>query len=299
MTAATKPRVLVIGATGMLGHKVWQRLQRGFDAWAAVRSAASYRATGLFEGPQVIDGVRVEAFETVAAAVRRAQPQVIVNCVGIVKQLKAAGDPVPSITINALYPHLALALARDSGARMVHISTDCVFAGRKGMYSEQDMPDAADLYGRTKLLGEITGPGALTLRTSIVGRELAATTGLTEWFLGRRGGRASGYTRAIFSGLSTAALAEVIAQVIESQPSLSGIYHVASAPITKYDLLNRMNQAFQARVAIEPDDRVAIDRSLDGSLFAATTGIIVPTWDRMIAGMASDATPYDEWRRGG
>jgi dTDP-4-dehydrorhamnose reductase len=299
MSGANQQRVLVIGATGMLGHKVWQLFRERFDAWAAVRDASVHAATGLFDGERVLSGVAVDRFETVAAAVGRVRPQVIVNCVGIVKQVKAAADPVPSITINSLYPHLALALAREHGARMIHISTDCVFAGTRGHYAESDVPDATDLYGRTKLLGEISGPGALTLRTSMIGRELAATTGLAEWFLSQRGGRAKGFRRAVFSGLTTAALARVLAEVIESHQALTGVYHVASAPINKYDLLIRLNDAFGAGVQVDADDALAIDRSLDGTRFAAATGIAVPGWDRMIDEMASDGTPYEQWRRSG
>jgi dTDP-4-dehydrorhamnose reductase len=297
MTAASRERVLVIGATGMLGHKTWQVLRERFDTWATIRRRQPYAATGLFSNSRIIEGVNVDDFDSVVRACATSRPTVIVNCVGIVKQLEEALDPIRSITINALFPHRVAALAREAGARAIQISTDCVFSGKRGNYSERDTPDAADLYGRTKLLGEITGPGCLTLRTSIIGRELSATTGLLEWFLSHRGMRVNGYTRARFSGLTTRALAGVLADVIERHSSLAGIYHVASEPISKYDLLCRLNQAYVAGAVIEPSDDVQIDRTLDGAAFRKATGLAISGWDAMIDALAADPTPYEEWRQ--
>jgi dTDP-4-dehydrorhamnose reductase len=288
-------RVLVIGGTGMLGHKVWQEFRRRFDCQVTVRDARLYRSTGLFSDDRVIDGVHSEHFETVVHACDVAAPSVIVNCVGVVKQLKSAHEPLPSIEINALFPHRLAAYARRVGARLIHISTDCVFAGTRGNYSEGDEPDAQDLYGRTKLLGEVSGPGCLTLRTSMVGRELSSTTGLVEWFLGHRDGRVKGYTHARFSGLTTAALAAALADIVERHPALEGLYHVASEPISKYDLLHRLNQVLCARVQIEASDEMQVDRTLDGSRFAAATGLRF-TWAGMLDAMAKDETPYEQWR---
>lgn len=299
MTNPPGIRVLVVGGTGMLGHKVWQLFRNRFDTWVTVRAVQDRSATKLFTGDRVIADVRADDFDSVVRACAVARPAVIVNCVGIVKQLKAAADPLPSISVNALFPHRAAALAAALGARMIHISTDCVFGGSRGNYSERDTPDASDLYGRTKLLGELWGPCCLTLRTSIVGRELSATTGLLEWFLAQRGGRAKGYTHARFSGLTTRALAEVLGDIIERHEELEGVYHVASRPISKYDLLNKLNEAFATGVDIEASEDVRIDRTLDGSAFQKATGLTIRSWDEMIAQMASDSTPYEEWRRTG
>jgi dTDP-4-dehydrorhamnose reductase len=296
MTESSPTRVLVLGATGMLGHKVWQVLRQRFDAWAAVRRVGRHRATGLYEGPQVIEDVTAENFSSVERAVAAARPHAIVNCIGIVKQLKAAHDAVQSIAINALFPHQMADLAAKSNARLIHISTDCVFSGTRGHYTEDDVADANDLYGRTKFLGEVAGDRCLTLRTSIVGRELSATTGLLEWFLGHRGGRVGGYTAAHFSGLTTLALARMIGDVIERVPALSGVYHVASEPISKYDLLIKFNRAFDAGTEIEPSDALRIDRTLNGGRFAAETGLSAGSWDTMVSELAADPTPYDDWR---
>jgi len=297
MSSSRYPRVLVIGGTGMLGHKVSQFLRDRVDTWVTVRQAQVHAAPGLFPGDRIIAGVNVDDFDAVVRACATARPTVIVNCVGIVKQLQAAADPIPSITINALLPHRLAALAREVGARTIHISTDCVFSGKRGNYSERDIPDATDLYGRTKLLGEIGGPGCLTVRTSIIGRELSATTGLLEWFLSQRGKRIEGYTGARFSGLTTSALAGVLADVIEHHPTLEGVYHVASEPIAKYDLLCRLNQAYGANTFIEPSDAVWIDRTLDDAVFREATGLEIPGWDAMIGALTADPSPYKEWRQ--
>lgn len=297
MTGPSTIRVLVLGGTGMLGHKIWQLFRGRFDTWVTARALDTPGARTLLAGDRTTTGVNADDFDSIVRACAVARPAVVVNCIGIVKQVKAAHDPIPSIAINSLFPHRTAALAGAIGARMIQISTDCVFAGTRGHYSERDPPDASDLYGRTKLLGEIGGPGCLTVRTSIIGRELAATTGLMEWFLAQRGRRARGYTHARFSGLTTHALAEVLADVIERHPDLSGVYHVASPPISKYDLLTRLNQAFGADVDLEASADVRIDRTLDGTAFQRATGLSVPGWDEMIAGLAADATPYEEWRR--
>jgi dTDP-4-dehydrorhamnose reductase len=289
--------VLVLGGTGMLGHKVWQRFRQRFDAWVTVRRETRDDAfDGLFSGERVLRGVTAEDLAAVERVFDVVRPTVVVNCVGIVKQLAAAADPIPSITINALFPQRVAALAQRAGARVIQVSTDCVFSGTRGLYSEDDVPDARDLYGRTKLLGEVSGPGQLTLRTSIIGRELSATTGLLEWFLAHRGGTVKGFTQAYFSGLTTAALAEVIADLIEQQPALGGVYHVVAEPISKYDLLCKLNQAYGAAVLIEPSGDVQVDRTLNGAAFRAATGLESPSWDRMITALTADPTPYEEWR---
>ncbi len=296
MSAASNARILVVGATGMLGHKVWQVLRQRFDTWAAVRNIDAHQATGLYDGRQVIEQVRAEDFPSVEHAVRTARPAIIINCVGIVKQLQGAHDAIQSITLNALFPHQLARLARVSEARLIHISTDCVFSGRHGNYTEDDVADAGDLYGRTKTLGEVAGDRCLTIRTSIVGRELSGTTGLLEWFLAQRGGRVYGYTSAHFSGLTTLALARMIGEVIERFPELSGVYHVASEPISKYDLLTKFNRAFGAGIDIEPSGDLRIDRSLNGARFVAVTGLSCGSWDAMVSELAADPTPYEDWR---
>lgn len=293
-------RVMILGGAGMLGHKVWQTLRGRFETWVTLRSSFdAYAGLGLFDPARTIAGLDAASEPDLRRAFAIARPGALVNCVGIVKQLPASRDPIASLTVNSLLPHRLAAICCETGCRLIHVSTDCVFSGRKGRYTEDDPPDAEDLYGRTKLLGEphIGDAAALTLRTSIVGRELRSTTGLVEWLLSQRGGRVRGFTRAVFTGLTTNAFAQLLEEVIGRQPALSGLYHVSSPAITKYDLLVRLNEAFRAGVVIEPSDEVAVDRSLDSTRFWRATGFDPPRWDTMIAAMLADATPYEEWRQ--
>src|SRR5207253_2340396 len=154
-------------------------------------------------------------------------------------------DPVVCLSINSLFPHRLARLCHAAKARLIHVSTDCVFSGRKGNYTEADQPDAEDLYGRSKLLGEVQGPGCLTLRTSIIGRELDTRQGLVEWFLSNQGRKVKGYRRAIFSGLTTDALSELIGRIILNHPDLEGLWHVASAPINKFELISLVRDVFK------------------------------------------------------
>lgn len=289
-------RVLILGAAGMLGHKLYQRYQGRFETWATVRShAGHYARYGIFDAERIINGVDADNFDTVIKAIGEVRPDVVINCIGIIKQLKSAKDPIISININSLFPHRVAALCAAAGARMIHISTDCVFNGRKGMYTEADPSDAEDLYGRSKFLGEVQEqPHALTLRTSIIGRELNSSSGLVDWFLSNRGGQVKGFRQALYSGFTTQALAGIIADILENHPDLCGLWQVSSEVINKYDLLMLVRDAYGVDIAIEPYDDFKIDRSLDSSRFRAETNFTPPTWSQMIADMAADSTPYEQ-----
>ncbi len=291
-------KVLILGAGGMLGHKVWQVFRGRFNCRAAVRVRPSLP---LFDDDRVIDGIDAADFQSVGKLIETARPNVVINCIGVVKQLAAAHDSIASITLNSLLPHVVARAGAGVGARMIQVSTDCVFSGTRGNYSETDIPDATDLYGRSKLLGEVTeiessGPAPLTIRTSIIGRELRTANGLVEWFLSNHGRSVRGFTRAVFSGVTTAVLAETLANVVEHHPALGGLYHVAARPISKYDLLVMLNETIGGRVVITPDDRLVIDRSLDAARFQAATGLVPPSWQEMIAALAAESPQYERWR---
>ncbi|MBW3608348.1 MAG: SDR family oxidoreductase [Actinobacteria bacterium] len=279
----------------MLGHKLWQVLGQRMEAYATLRTSEHPAARlGLLDPARTILDVAAGSFDTVERALAFAQPQVVVNCIGIVKQVREARDPIPSISINSLFPHRLAALCRAEGVRLVHVSTDCVFSGRTGRYDESDIPDPVDLYGRSKLLGEVDGD-CLTVRTSIIGRELAGASGLLEWFLAQQG-TVRGFRRAIFSGLTTEALARILASIVSDHRDLTGIWHVASEPISKHDLLFMLKDAYRCDVEIVPDDEVVCDRSLDGRRFEQETGLRAPSWDEMVAQLAADKTPYERLR---
>lgn len=282
-------KVLILGGSGMLGHKLWQVLASRFESYVTFRSSFDkYRHYDLFDPTRVVEQVSAENFESVAQALATVRPAVVINCIGIIKQVPEAQDPLVSISINALFPHRLAQACRNAGIRLIHVSTDCVFSGRKGAYIEEDLPDPCDLYGRTKLLGEVVTDGCLTLRTSIIGRELASAHGLFEWFFRQRGNTVNGYTRAIYSGFPTLILAELIGDIIEKYPTLSGLWHISSEPISKYALLFLIKEIFKLDIRIVKDSTFFCDRSLDSSRFREVTGYEPPTWPEMIAAMARE-----------
>jgi dTDP-4-dehydrorhamnose reductase len=289
-------RILIFGGTGMLGHKLAQRLSSVGDTAVTVRQRLDIPAK-FFENVRMVTGVSVEDMASVRMCFDQINPDFAINCVGIVKQKKEAKAAIPSIEVNSLWPHQLADLSAEHHCKMITFSTDCVFSGRRGNYSEQDIPDPVDLYGRSKLLGEVDSEATLTIRTSMIGRELAGSHGLLEWFLGHQGERVKGFKRAIFSGLTTNALSDLIADLITRRPNLSGLYQVASDPINKFDLLSLINRIYGLDIDIEPEEEFSCDRSLNGERFEKVTGIKIPIWTDMITQMHKDITPYSELKR--
>jgi dTDP-4-dehydrorhamnose reductase len=279
-------RILVLGAGGMLGHVMLRTLAADpqHAVTGTVRNDAALRDLAAGWGARLIGGVDVDQPDALIRAFAGSRPDVVINCVGLVKQLAEAKDPLRAIPINALLPHRLAGLCQAAGARLVHISTDCVFAGTRGHYREEDSADAVDLYGRSKLLGEVDQPHAITLRTSIIGPELSGSHGLLAWFLAQPGA-VRGYRRAVFSGLPTVELATVIRERVLPRPQLRGLYHVASAPIDKHALLRLFAAAYGRGNEITPDDALVLDRSLDGSRFAAATGYVAAPWPELVRRM--------------
>ncbi len=287
-------RILVIGASGMLGHKLYQRLRANFDVFGSIRGAfESIDGFGIFDDGSIIENIDATDADSLRRAVEMARPDCVVNAAGVIKQVPETSDPVQNLLINAILPRHLARLSTDYGFRLITIGTDCVFDGKRGNYSEEDPSDARDIYGMSKLLGEVTAGNSITLRTSIIGRELGSRNSLVEWFLANRGGRVKGYVNAIYSGFPTVVLAEIISDLIANHPTLGGLYHISSAPISKFDLLRLINRHFNAGVEIEPFTDYVIDRSLDSSKFKRDTGFEPAGWNEMIAWMAADATPYD------
>lgn len=276
-------KILILGASGMLGNAAIRVLSEKAD-WqvhGTVRSEASKRHFQESIAKRLLAGVDVEQQDSLTQAFIRIRPDVVINCVGLVKQLAEADDPLQAVPINTLLPHRLARLCELAGARLVHMSTDCVFAGDKGGYLESASSDAGDLYGRSKYLGEVDYPHAVTLRTSIIGHELQSAHGLIDWFLSQQG-KCKGYTRAIFSGVPTVVLAKIIRDVVIPRPDLHGVYHVAAKPISKFDLLNLVAKVYGKQIEIVPDDKLAIDRSLDAGRFREATGYVAPEWEEMI-----------------
>lgn len=277
-------RVLILGGDGMLGRQLRRELGARHEIRSTVRRPPG--AADALEG-EVVCGVDVRETERVLAVLDAFRPEAVVNAAGIVKQRPEAEDPVESIEVNALFPHRLARACSERGARLVHFSTDCVFSGRTGRYREPDLPDPPDLYGRTKLLGEVGAPH-LTLRSSIIGLEGGRRQGLVEWFLSSVG-TVRGYRGAIYSGLTTAEMARLVERLLVRHPGLGGVFHVASEPIDKFTLLSRLARELgRDDVRIEPVDEPRCDRSLDASAFAAATGYRAPGWDEMLRELAQE-----------
>lgn len=280
-------KVLILGATGMLGHMLLHFFSARHD-YAVSATVRNSEGVERWFAPQLTAAIRsgVDAgdFPSVARTLAEVRPDVVINCIGVIKQLAGAKDPVQCIAINALFPHLLARECAAVGARLIHISTDCVFSGNKGMYREDDFPDCDDLYGRTKLLGEVGYPHSVTLRTSIIGHELHSSVSLVDWFLAQTV-KVRGFTNAIYSGFPTVEMARIIAEEVIPRPELSGLYHVSSEPINKYDLLRLVSEIYGKDIEIEPYDDFVCDRSLDSSRFRAATGYVPPSWPELVARM--------------
>jgi dTDP-4-dehydrorhamnose reductase len=276
-------KVLVIGASGMIGSTVLRVLSEK-DDWAVfgtVRDESVKRFFTASIGERLIAGVDVENHDSLVKVMDQVRPDVVVNCAGLTKHKPEAEDPLVSIPINTLMPHRLAGLCKLVGARLIHVSTDCVFSGEKGSYTEDDFADARDVYGKSKALGEVDYQHAITLRTSTIGHELQSTYGLLDWFLSQQG-RCKGYTNAIFSGLPTVVFAQVVRDVVIPHAELSGLYHVAAKPINKFDLLKLIAEVYGKSIDIVPDEKLVIDRSLDATRFRLATGYTAPEWPELI-----------------
>ena len=280
-------KVLVLGASGMLGNAVFRSLygRPEYDVLATVRNAASLRYFSEEQRKNFLTDIDVLDSDSLVALLNRAKPDVVINCIGVIKQLSDAKDPLVALPLNSLFPHKLARLAALCGARVIHVSTDCVFSGALGNYTEAHSADATDLYGMSKYLGElVTYSNAVTLRTSIIGRELSSANSLLDWFLSQDG-EVKGYAKAIFSGLPTCELAALIADIVIPDESLTGLYHVSAEAISKYDLLRLIAAEYGKAISIVRDDRVEINRSLDSSRFSQATGYVAPAWPDLIKRM--------------
>jgi dTDP-4-dehydrorhamnose reductase len=270
----------------MLGHRLLADLAPRHEVKVTLRQdMAAYDAHGLFNASNTYDDVEVHSTDRLLEVVADFQPNVIINAVGIVKQRSIASESIPSLEINALLPHRLALIAASAGARLVHFSTDCVFSGREGNYSESHRPDPEDLYGYTKLLGELDAPHCVTLRTSLIGHELLRKKSLVDWFLAQRG-TIRGFTRAIFSGFTTIEMSRIVEMIITKDRDLHGVWHVASEPIDKYSLLNLVKKYYGVATEIVPDDAFRCDRSLDSSRFRERLGYRPPPWEAMVEEMS-------------
>jgi dTDP-4-dehydrorhamnose reductase len=286
-----KQRILILGGTGMLGHLLLRYLSvcPKYDVFATARSLDGLEKKFPKNQLERFRSGSVDAnyFDSVIRALASVQPDIVINCIGIIKQIPGADDPLTAVTVNAQLPHRISLISRTACARLIHLSTDCVFNGKKSMYTENDQSNAEDLYGRTKYLGEVSYPHCVTLRTSIIGHELKGRYGLIEWFLSQAQ-KVRGFRKAIYSGFPTIELARIIRDYVLPDSALRGVYHVSSEPISKYDLLRLVAERYGKEIEIEPYDDFMQDRSLDSAIFREMTGYHPPAWDKLVEMMYRD-----------
>jgi len=292
-------RVLVLGANGMLGSESIRVLSPGYEVFAAARSRAAMDAIGVdaerlgLAKERLFFGLDATSVRSVQSIIDDVQPEVVLNAVGVVKQRASARDAVQSIAVNSLWPHMLAELCSSRGIRLVQVSTDCVFSGRTGQYREDDFPDADDLYGRSKLLGEVVNlENVITVRTSIVGWQFGQQNGLFGWFASHRSEPLHGYSRAVFSGLTTRVFSETLRDFILPNPGLFGLWHISSSPIDKFALLSKLSTAMNWLVRITPDASYQVDKSLDSSKFQKATGWAPDSWDDMLADLVPEYGDY-------
>ncbi|MDD4196405.1 MAG: SDR family oxidoreductase [Syntrophorhabdaceae bacterium] len=281
-------KILILGITGMLGHILFEQFMKDdvIDVYGTARSTEPLQGWVRDEGRhRVIPDIDADRPGGIESTVTSVEPDMVINCIGIIKQLPIANDPIPSISINSLLPHRIARVCKSVRSRMIHISTDCVFDGKRGGYSDEEPFSAEDLYGRTKSLGEVGYEDhCITIRTSIIGHELKTGYGLVDWFLGQSG-KVRGFTNAVYTGFPTIEMVRIIRDFIIPDYSISGIYNVSSEPISKYELLTIVADEYGKDIEIESYDDFKIDRSLNSERFRSRTGYKPPDWRHMIRKM--------------
>ena len=281
-------KILVFGASGMIGSAMFRVLseQKAWQVFGTMRSADAKRFFPSVNPECLLDGIHVEDQDALVRVFAKVRPDVVVNCIGLTKHHKESDDAILGIPLNALLPHRMAELCAVAKARLIHVSTDCVFSGKKGGYTEDDQADASDLYGKAKFLGEVYYPHTITLRTSTIGHELQSAHGLLDWFLSQQG-QCKGFKRAVFSGLPNTVFAQVVRDVVIPRPDLSGLYHVGAQQVDKYDLLHLIAKIYGKLIDIVLEDQFTIDRSLNSARFQKATGYVAPEWRELIQLMYS------------
>lgn len=289
-------KIVILGVSGLIGHKLLVELSDKFDTYGTLRqNKTNYNNLSIFSSEKVIENIDAHDFNNLIEKLNEIDPSVVINCIGITKRKKEINIPFEAITINALFPHKLAKWAKEKGKRIIHFSTDCVFDGNEGDYTEESNTTAEDAYGKTKALGEINYDHTLTIRSSFIGRELFTKTELLEWFLQENSKEVKGFTKAMYTGVSTTFLARTVADIIENHPNLSGLRQLSTkTSINKFDLLNIAKEAFNKNVIINPDDSFELDASLNGNKLRNEINYVIPSWKEMMEELALDSDIYNK-----
>lgn len=285
-------KILILGANGMLGgslHRYFSNTEN--SVVGTVRSNTALKQLAEMGFDNVISGIDVTDYEVLDSTISEMKPDYVFNCIGLIKQLSHSKQPVPAIEINSLLPHKLAQICTKYGAKLIHFSTDCVFSGSVGGYVESSLPDAKDLYGRSKLLGEVDYDNHLTLRTSIIGHELNSNVSLVDWFLSQSNS-VKGFSQAIFSGLPTCYIAEFLDEYVIGNSGLSGLYHLSAEPIDKYSLLLLIKQKYDVELDIIDYPDFVIDRSLNSDNLRELINFKPPQWPELIEKMNDEFNKY-------
>ena len=279
--------VLILGATGMIGSAMVNVLRRSENLHVLGTTRDRKKHHDISEKSlEWVYTSDLSNSDQMTRVFEVAQPDVVVNCAGLTKHLPGGNDPISALTMNALLPHRISKLCTISGARLIHISTDCVYSGSKGNYTEECQSDALDIYGKTKYLGEVQCKGVVTLRTSTIGHEIGTKFGLLEWFLGQN--ECFGYSKAIFSGLTTLEFAKIVRDMVIPNTSLEGLYHVGGEAIDKDTLLRLIAKIYKRRITVVTEENFMVNRSLNSNRFTEATGYLAPSWEELIEDMRKD-----------
>jgi dTDP-4-dehydrorhamnose reductase len=288
--------ILVLGATGLIGNRLVRTLSEDFDVFGTTRQLkfSNQKFYQLLKKENWLINTDPKKMFEIEAKIKKLKPNVIVNCLGITKQKAEAFDLQECVTVNALFPHQLSTICRELDIRLIHLSTDCVFSGQKGNYTEDDIPDPIDTYGRTKVLGDLLNTQDLTIRTSFVGREISSFMNLFEWAIRNKNKKIQAYPNAIYSGLTTLTLSQIIKTIIVEHPTLFGLWHISSEPVSKYELLSNLNKELALKIDIQKDESFICDRSLNSDSFRKKTLIKIPNWSEMIKEFIDDQSWYDK-----
>ena len=288
-------KVCVLGAGGLLGHMLIRVLSESNDVYGSTREVRSSSSPLVRFLPQDkwIGEIDASNRDSINRVFGFADFDAVINCIGLIKQRNSQVSDHEMMAINAEFPHQLAQVANSHGTRVIHISTDCVFSGDKGNYVETDEPDSVDVYGKSKLLGELNDAQNMTLRTSHIGRELTVRKSFIEWLLNQKSGRVNGYSHAIYSGLTTRELSRLISVLLHTNSGITGIFHVSSQPISKLEIINKLNELLNLQIAVTPDSSVQINRSLNSDKFQRATGLMPNNWDQMLSEFCKDQKYYD------